>query len=328
MVRSCFHNAYINIYFEVPFGLGFWGIGYGSNVKLYKDDYLGTAAAASPLLSKIPIFWMYDDHEIVNDYASGFENSQFQTAIKAWRQYIGNVNPNPNIAFPDRMYYWFSAGIHGFFVLDTRYFRHEATQTLVGQVQLEQLEMWLLSMPFDGFKFIVSPVSMTKNVPESDGGWNMAPLERDHILNFIKTRAIKKCVFVTGDEHKTGVYLLAPDIYEVAASPLDAFTKSWHGDIDPTLYEDDSMTSVFALFTIEEDRLTVDIYGGGVPHLLLQSVAVSTLVSILAVSCIFGRLFHSAFEVALCGIIIAVLHGMWTHDMHQDFNAPKFSIII
>jgi len=45
-------------------------------------------------LRNIPNFWMYDDHEIVNDYDKGETDSYYRLSVNWWRYYFGNITQN------------------------------------------------------------------------------------------------------------------------------------------------------------------------------------------------------------------------------------------
>lgn len=83
------------VYVDTPWGMGYQGIGYGTDLELYASDYRSTISDshASGFLSNYPTFSMLDDHEVTNDYNEGNATETYQAAASMWGRYVGNVNP-------------------------------------------------------------------------------------------------------------------------------------------------------------------------------------------------------------------------------------------
>jgi len=83
------------------------------------------------LISKLAIFFTYDDHEFVNNYAgSSRDSGPYLNGSRAFLEY--NARTNFDSPDEDQFYYEFSYGVDAaFFVLDTR--RHRSTTGVEGQ---------------------------------------------------------------------------------------------------------------------------------------------------------------------------------------------------
>jgi alkaline phosphatase D len=99
-------------------------------------------------MQKLAIFFTYDDHEFVNNYAgSSRDHGPYMNGSRAFLEYNAQTNFDP----PDenQFYYEFSYGADAaFFVLDTR--RHRSTlelevedRSMLGAQQLGTFLRWL-----------------------------------------------------------------------------------------------------------------------------------------------------------------------------------------
>lgn len=147
-------------------------------------------------------------------------------------------------------------------MLDTRQNRDEERGIILGEWQLDDLKAWLLSVNASnplGFKFLVTPVGMSRNNQAPNGNWNCGcpkcvpakeaqgaycPDERNRIFEFIKENNIKGVVVLSGDTHTPAVFELAQGemstegILEFSASPLHGTSDVFFGGgPDPILYE-------------------------------------------------------------------------------------------
>ena len=70
------------VYVDTPWGMGYQGIGYGTDLELYASDYRSTISDdhASKFLSNYPTFFMLDDHEVTNDYNQGNATETYEAA--------------------------------------------------------------------------------------------------------------------------------------------------------------------------------------------------------------------------------------------------------
>ncbi|GMH75513.1 hypothetical protein TrRE_jg7397 [Triparma retinervis] len=203
------------IYADVP--LSFLGL--GTNVDAYRSHYRRTFD--DPYMAftglSLPIQYMYDDHEILNDEYAGSSN-------------LGTPLPDADLTRNNTdgfvpVHFAIDAGPACVFVMDTRGFRREKSETeeklVLGEGQMEQVKSWLVrSHSFCPFKILASPVPVTPNYSHEEGWGGSNDLGK--ILQFADNSSIDGIVFISGDSHMQGVYELAPGVIEVSASPASA----------------------------------------------------------------------------------------------------------
>jgi len=179
-------------------------------------------ARYSRFFQNTPNYFMYDDHEIVNDYDQR-PTDLFNDTISYWKYYYADKNP---VLAKDALYYNLTYGDVGFFVMDVRMYRSPSSQpdneqkTMLGKEQKAALKAWLLS-PGLTFKFIVSPVPYTVRLDLVDG-WQGYITEREEIFDFIEEHEIPGVVLLSADSHFSGVYQIRDWLWEYSASPLYA----------------------------------------------------------------------------------------------------------
>lgn len=116
----------------------------------YTSGYVGSYphVLSTLLIPKLAIFFTYDDHEFVNNYAgSSLDSGPYLNGSRAFFEY----NARTNFDSPDenQFYYEFSYGADAaFFVMDTR--RHRSTteveganRSMLGTTQLGTFLRWL-----------------------------------------------------------------------------------------------------------------------------------------------------------------------------------------
>ncbi|EQC35607.1 hypothetical protein, variant 2 [Saprolegnia diclina VS20] len=114
------------------------------------------------LTQSTPIFSMYDDHEIFNNWNQGEDDPLYTERVRLFHVYFGQRNPKP-LRDGDHYYAW-QAGAASFFMLDVRKYASPKTmvdgptKTKLGAVQKRHLLAWLLAAKTP-FKFMVSPMS-------------------------------------------------------------------------------------------------------------------------------------------------------------------------
>jgi len=206
-----------------------------------RHRYQRGAEALRRFLSSVPVYVIWDDHEVRNNYAGPFDN-QMPAGRQALREYwpIRLASDDPH-----RLYRTVRAGADlELFILDTRQYRSRnadqdgPAKTMLGERQLQ----WLLRGLTEStatWKVIVTtvPLSISKGgdtaVPGNDG-WAGGPdgtgfeRERQVIVDYILGRKVKNVVFLAGDVH----YVQAnaydpngdgiPDFHEFMAGPLSA----------------------------------------------------------------------------------------------------------
>jgi len=199
------------------------------------------AEALRRFLETTPVYAMWDDHEVRNDFAGPFE-SYMPAGRQALREYwpIRVASDDPH-----RLYRTVRAGADlELFILDTRQYRSRnadqdsSAKTMLGENQLQ----WLLNGLTEStttWKVIVTSVPLS--IPKGGGigtpgndGWAGGPdktgfeRERQVIVDYILTRKVKNVVFLAGDVHFVqangydpngdGI----PDFHEFVAGPLSA----------------------------------------------------------------------------------------------------------
>jgi alkaline phosphatase D len=199
------------------------------------------AEALRRFLEITPVYAIWDDHEVRNDFSGPFD-SQMPVGRQALREYWPiRIAPED----PDRLYRAVRAGADlELFILDTRQYRSRnvdqdgPAKTMLGEKQLQ----WLLSGLTEStatWKVIVTtvPLSIPKGgsatVPGNDGwagGPNMPGFEweRQVIVDYILGQKIKNVVFLAGDVHHVQANAYdpngdgTPDFHEFVAGPLSA----------------------------------------------------------------------------------------------------------
>jgi len=200
------------------------------------------AEALRRFLETTPVYAIWDDHEVRNDFSGPFD-SQMPVGRQALREYwpIRVDSDDPN-----RLYRTVRAGADlELFILDTRQYRSRnddqdgPAKTMLGERQLQ----WLLNGLNEStatWKVIVTTVPLS--IPKGGGGghgndgWAGGPgipgfeWERQVIVDYILDRKLKNVVFLAGDVH----YVQAneydpngdgtPDFHEFVAGPLSAAT--------------------------------------------------------------------------------------------------------
>jgi len=199
------------------------------------------AEALRRFLETTPVYAVWDDHEVRNNFAGPFD-SQMPVGRQALREYwpIRAASDDPH-----RLYRTVRAGEDlELFILDTRQYRSRnadqdgPAKTMLGERQLQ----WLLSGLTEStatWKVIVTtvPLSIPKGggagVPGNDGwarGADGTGFERERqvIVDCILGQGVKNVVFLAGDVHYVQANAYDPngdgtaDFHEFVAGPLSA----------------------------------------------------------------------------------------------------------
>jgi len=209
-----------------------------------RHRYQRGAEALRRFLETTPVYAIWDDHEVRNDFSGPFD-SQMPVGRQALREYWPiRVAPDD----PQRLYRSVRAGADlDVFILDTRQYRSRnvdpdgPAKTMLGERQLQ----WLLSELSEStatWKVIVTsvPLSISKGgsatVPGNDGwaggsGYPGFEWERKVIVDYILGRKIKNVVFLAGDVHHVQANAYdpdgdgRPDFFEFVAGPLSAASE-------------------------------------------------------------------------------------------------------
>ncbi|EKX41847.1 hypothetical protein GUITHDRAFT_141605 [Guillardia theta CCMP2712] len=208
------------VYADAPFNF------FSSYEHLYtlllRDPYF------SSLTSTTPSVFMYDDHEISNNWDGG-ETGLFADAIGNWTWFLGRRNRDAPPGSPPRArFFSFMQGDVSFMVLDTRAYRNTSAGTMLGKEQLRCVREWLeSSRGSDGVKLrvIVSSVPFTLNTGNlsyvRSDGWAGFQEEREALLGWIHEMD-EPVLFLSGDMHWSAIFM-SGGILEVSSSPLFQF---------------------------------------------------------------------------------------------------------
>ncbi|OLN96124.1 Alkaline phosphatase D 2 [Colletotrichum chlorophyti] len=228
------------IYIDLPVALG-WTLEHYT--AAYRQIY--ASPSWSPALRSMPWLHVYDDHEIINDWA-GNETGLYQAAMKPFWDYQGHANP-PTRFGEGKTYYTFRRGDISFFVLDTRRYRSSEamedgpSKTMLGASQLADLEEWLRAEKL--WKVVVSSVPFTRNWrgPDAADSWSGYLWERNRILDAM--RQTDGVVILSGDRHEHATTIFPPNdkggksVIEFSTSPLNQFYEPFdrfHRQIEDT----------------------------------------------------------------------------------------------
>ncbi|KDO17782.1 hypothetical protein SPRG_16816 [Saprolegnia parasitica CBS 223.65] len=163
------------------------------------------------LTQSTPIFSMYDDHEIYNNWNQGEDDDPLYTErVGLFHRYFGQRNPRP-LRDGDHYYAW-QAGAASFFMLDVRKYASPKAmvdgpqKTKLGAVQKSHLLSWLLAAETP-FKFIVSPMVVSSlGLHSTDEGWALYRAEYHEIFDVVVTHNISGVVVLSGDLHWAGFF--------------------------------------------------------------------------------------------------------------------------
>ncbi|GAC93284.1 alkaline phosphatase [Pseudozyma hubeiensis SY62] len=220
------------IYADVPH---YGGAETGAYRKLYRN--LFASQSFRRFFKHVPVIGIYDDHEVINNWSGRDENDEeiaaYPSANTAWKEYIGDVNPEPLEAGEN--YYTFQYGESAaFFVMDTRRYRTHHTadddedKTMLGYRQKEDLYKWLAAVnETAAFKFVVSSVPFNTlwggelDVDGQKDSWAAYNTERLEIAQVL--RYVPNVIVLSGDRHEFAAVSVLDTITEFSTSPLSMF---------------------------------------------------------------------------------------------------------
>jgi alkaline phosphatase D len=246
-----------------------------------RHRYQRGAEALRRFLRAVPVYVIWDDHEVKNNFAGPFEE-QMPAGRQAFREYWPIASPPDD---PHRLYRRVRYGADfELFILDTRQYRSRNAdldgpgKTMLGTTQLD----WLL----DGlrtstatWKVIASSVPLS--IPKEGGvmvsgndGWaggsDGTGFERERrvIVNTILDHKLKNVVFLTGDVHWAQVNAYDPnqdgiiDFHEYIAGPLSAPPGKFavtRDDLHPTQLFNELGYHNFGLVRVTKDAFKVTV---------------------------------------------------------------------
>lgn len=244
-----------------------------------RHRYQRGAEALQRFLRTVPVYVIWDDHEVRNNFSGPFEE-QMPDGRQAFREYWPITSPAED---PHRMYRRVRYGADlEFFILDVRLYRSlnvdsdGPDKTMLGSAQLK----WLLDGLHSStatWKVIATsvPLSIPKggnsSVPGNDG-WAGGPdgtgfeRERQVIVDAILIHKIKNVVFLAGDVHWAEAIAYDPDqdglidFHEYTAGPLAAPSGRFspiRDDLHPTQLFRGSAYHNFGLVRVTKDAFEV-----------------------------------------------------------------------
>lgn len=187
------------------------------------------------LILILAIFFAYDDHEFMNNYAgSSRDGGPFLNGSRAFLEYNAQTNFDP----PDenQFYYEFTHGTDAaFFVLDTRRHRsapgmEAANRSMLGTQQLGTFLRWLSKVNSTSvFKFVITSVPFTSlwTHDATIDSWAGYTAEKELILDAMAT--VPNVIILSGDRHEFALVEfnhITPNahlILEISTSPLSMF---------------------------------------------------------------------------------------------------------
>lgn len=206
-----------------------------------KHRYQRGASALRRFLAAVPVYVMWDDHEVKNDF-SGPTEPLMPLGRKAFQEYWP-IQTNQND--PHRLYrsIRFGADVE-FFLLDTRQYRSKNSEmdgpkkTMLGSSQMRWLLDGLASSDAT-WKIVVTSVPLSipkegRGSTRGHDGWAGGPdqtgfeRERQVIVDTILKHKVKNVVFLSGDVHFVQANAYDPDddgsidFHEFVAGPLSA----------------------------------------------------------------------------------------------------------
>ena len=239
------------------------------------------AEALRWFLKTTPVYAIWDDHEVRNDFSGPFDD-RMPIGRQALREYWPIRVAADD---PDRLYRAVCAGTAlEMFILDTRQYRSRnidqdgPAKTMLGEKQLQ----WLLRGLTESsatWKVIVTtvPLSISKggsaSVPGNDG-WAGGPgipgfeRERQVIVDHILGRRVKNVVFLAGDVHHVQANVYdpngdgTPDFHEFVAGPLSAVSAkptSASVGLRPTTLVNEGGYMNFGLIRVTESSFDVRV---------------------------------------------------------------------
>ncbi|KAF5376561.1 hypothetical protein D9757_008275 [Collybiopsis confluens] len=225
------------IYADVPV---YFGNTPESYRRLYRRNY--QSPSFRRIYERLPMYHAIDDHEIINNFAGGANDSTqpYPAASNAFQIYGANGNPTPSMSTRGLNhtphYYDFCHGDAAFFVMDTRRYRTPTSsdpyeqKTMLGEDQMATLLDWLGKVNNTAtFKFLVSSVPLTSlwGHDAQYDSWAGFVKEKNVLLNALHT--IPNVFVLSGDRHEfAAIEFAAPPgsdftVTEFSTSPLSMF---------------------------------------------------------------------------------------------------------
>lgn len=246
-----------------------------------KHRYQRGAAALRRLLADVPVYVIWDDHEVRNNFAGSSEESM-PVGRHALLDYWPIRTPAED---PHRLYRRVRVGADlDLFILDTRQYRSPnaekdgPTKTMLGERQLQ----WLLEgLTTSNATWKVIVTSVPLSIPKSGGllapgndGWAGGSdgtgfeRERQVIVDTILGWKVKNVVWLAADVHLVQGSAYdpnrdgTPDFYEFVAGPLSAATgrlPEQSRDLNPTTLINEAGYLNFGLVHLTQSSFQVNV---------------------------------------------------------------------
>jgi hypothetical protein len=209
------------------------------------------------LVRETPTAFMWDDHEIANDWSAGM-SGLYAEARPAYEAYANSVNPPARVS--GELYYTLAAGPADLFVMDTRTHRSpngspdDADKTMLGSVQKAEVKAWLRASTAP-FKFLVSTVPFNDNATTGDDSWSGFRTERAELFSYIRDNDVSGVVLISGDQHWAGAFrtpdVLGYDLIEFQPSPIAAVNRPMPVVDSPSVLHMSDKHRLFGLFAVD-----------------------------------------------------------------------------
>jgi len=206
---------------------------------LVEDEYF------ADFVRKVPSVFMWDDHELFDNYREGQDHLYYPTARAAFERHLAHVfNPPPyrpgELYFIHRVPSLPEATLAEFFVLDGR--SHRSRDGLLGEQQIQDLQNWLTKRSSVRWRFIVTS-TMFAEVGGGGGAdnWSLYEKEKRRILDLICESKAEGLILLSGDahhltqvEHRSSTPFGMCSVMEFSSSPLASVPL--RPQRDPTSY--------------------------------------------------------------------------------------------
>jgi alkaline phosphatase D len=240
---------------------------------VYRYTHARRLSELQPFINNGAHLAIWDDHDFGPNDSSG-EFILKDSALAVFQQFWANPSYGmPGISGVFTQFQWSDCD---FFLLDNRYHRTanfsktQLSPTLLGKAQLE----WLIGALVNSkarFKIIAIGGQVLNTAAKYETYINLAPKEREELLERIGQENIKGVIFVSGDRHHSEVNKIHPagryPIYEFTVSPLTSGAPTQVEEVNENRVEGSLLTKrAFGIVTVEsmgqERRLTLTLYNG------------------------------------------------------------------
>jgi alkaline phosphatase D len=186
----------------------------------YKHRENRSDAHLQRFLASTPVFAMWDDHEVENDFDGS--NTLIPEGRRAFREYWPIRTADPTILY--RRFSWGPAA--DFFVLDCRQYRSAQTEaegpakTMLGKLQKEWF-MENIRSSRAPFKFVVSSVPFLG--AWGPDKWSGYPTEREELRRFFRSERITGVIILSADIHAARDQSGSDGLREFVVGPIAAW---------------------------------------------------------------------------------------------------------